>query len=244
LSPPCSPRGRSLFGLTNAASVYDRGLWRDIPQPPPLTEFVGMTGYGPASFHDLFSDDDLLSEGSSVGICLGGGAGRLVAPWLSRVVGICLGGGAGRLPIPLEIEDKNTLPDPCAQALANTQAHGEDLRQRQHHQPPPASVHLQRNSEPNARNVASGARARACQVEQAIVADANDPPQIARAGQNIAARSDAPTQPARACGPSTAGDPPQHPDVGGACRHAAGEKLHVTSSACSLLPSWGAVCSH
>ena len=35
--------------------------------PPPLTsEFVGMAGYGPASFHDLI-DDEVKSDGSSIG---------------------------------------------------------------------------------------------------------------------------------------------------------------------------------
>jgi hypothetical protein len=32
-----------------------------------------------------------------------------------------------RQPISVEIADTHTLPDPRAQALANTQAHGEDL---------------------------------------------------------------------------------------------------------------------
>ena len=35
--------------------------------PPPLTsEFVGMVGYAPASFHDLM-DDDVESDVSSIG---------------------------------------------------------------------------------------------------------------------------------------------------------------------------------
>ena len=35
--------------------------------PPPLTsEFVGMVGYAPASFHDLV-DDEVESDGSSIG---------------------------------------------------------------------------------------------------------------------------------------------------------------------------------
>ena len=35
--------------------------------PPPLTsEFMGMTGYAPASFHDLV-DDEVESNGSSIG---------------------------------------------------------------------------------------------------------------------------------------------------------------------------------
>jgi hypothetical protein len=37
-----------------------------MPLPLLATKLVGMMGYGPASFHDLLSDDDLLSEGSSV----------------------------------------------------------------------------------------------------------------------------------------------------------------------------------
>jgi hypothetical protein len=66
LSPPRSLHGRSPFDLTNATSIYTRELRKALPQPPPATEFMGMTGYGPTSFHDLFSDDDLLSEGSSI----------------------------------------------------------------------------------------------------------------------------------------------------------------------------------
>ena len=35
--------------------------------PPPLTsKFVGMTGYAPASFHDLI-DDEVKSDGSIIG---------------------------------------------------------------------------------------------------------------------------------------------------------------------------------
>jgi hypothetical protein len=65
LFQPRSPRGWSHFGLTNTMNVYTRELRRALTQPPPMTEFVGMMGYGSASFHDFFSDDDLLSEGST-----------------------------------------------------------------------------------------------------------------------------------------------------------------------------------
>jgi hypothetical protein len=67
LSPLCSSCAQFPFGLINAASVYARELRRTILLPPLTTEFVGMTGYSPASFHDLYSDDDLMSEGSSIG---------------------------------------------------------------------------------------------------------------------------------------------------------------------------------
>jgi hypothetical protein len=47
----------------------------------------------------------------------------------------------GRHPILVETEDTHTPPDLRAQALANTQAHGEDLRQRRRRLPSPASMH-------------------------------------------------------------------------------------------------------
>jgi hypothetical protein len=59
LSPPRLLHGRFLFGLTNTAGVYARELWKIMSRPLLTIEFVGMTGYSPASFHDLFSDDDL-----------------------------------------------------------------------------------------------------------------------------------------------------------------------------------------
>ena len=34
--------------------------------PPLASEFVGMAGYAPASFHDLI-DDEVESNGSSIG---------------------------------------------------------------------------------------------------------------------------------------------------------------------------------
>jgi hypothetical protein len=98
-----------------------------------MTEFVSIIGHGPVSFHDLFSDDDLLSEGSSVGNLSPVGCPGLQECTMADV--------QGRQLVPMEIEDTHTPPDPCTQALANAQAHGEDLSQRP------------RNSKPNARNV-------------------------------------------------------------------------------------------
>jgi hypothetical protein len=138
-----------------------------------------MTGYGPTSFHDFFSDDDLMSEVSSVGDLSPSGYPALRECTMADV--------QGQLPVPVEIEDTHTSPDPRAQALANAQVHYEDLRQRRQHRPLPASARLQHHCEPNARDATSGTRARARQVHQAIVAVANDPTQFARAGQNITA---------------------------------------------------------
>jgi hypothetical protein len=92
-----------------------------------------MTGYGPTTFHDLFSDDDLLSEGSSVG--------DMSSPGYPALREYTVADVQGRQPVPVETEYTHTLPGPRAQALANAEAHGEDLRQRRQHQPPPELVH-------------------------------------------------------------------------------------------------------
>jgi hypothetical protein len=142
----------------------------------------------------------------------------------------------GRQPAPVETEDTHTLPDLCAQALANAQAHGEDLRQRRQHQPPPASVHLQRNSEPNACNMVGGGGGAPVKSSRSS-SRTPTAPAVCAGWVDHRCRSNAPTQPARACRPSTTGTPPQHPDVSGACHRTAGRKLRVTTPACSLLPS-------
>jgi hypothetical protein len=115
-----------------------------------------MMGYGPASFHDLFFDDEPLSEGSSVSDLLPLGCPALQEYGMADV--------QGRQPFPVETEDTHTPLDPHAKAQANAQAQGEDLRQRRQHQPPPASVHPRHNSQPNARTVVGSARACSRQV--------------------------------------------------------------------------------
>jgi hypothetical protein len=102
LSPLRSPRGWFLYGLTNAVSIYTRELRSTISLPSLTTKFVGMMGYGPASFHDLFSDDDLRSEGSSLG-----DLSPLGYPMLRECALILV-----------ETKDMHTLPDPRTQALA------------------------------------------------------------------------------------------------------------------------------
>jgi hypothetical protein len=106
LSPSCSPRDRFPFGLTNVASVYARELQRTIPLPPLTTEFVGMTGYGSASFHDLFCDNNLLSEGSSVN-----DLSPLGCPALSECA---IADVQGRLLVSVETKDTHTTrPTPA-----------------------------------------------------------------------------------------------------------------------------------
>jgi hypothetical protein len=129
----------------------------------------------------------------------------------------------------METEDTRTPPDPRAQALPNPRAHNEDLRQRREHQPPLASMHPGRNSEPNARNVVGGARARALQVQQAVVVDANGPSQFVRTGQKIAVAA------MLLCNLPEPTDPQQqelHRNI-----RTAGEKLRILPPARDLLPS-------
>jgi hypothetical protein len=111
LSLPHSPCGQFLFGLTNAMSVYACKLRGTISLPSLATEFVGMTGYGPTSFHDLFSDVDLMSEGSSVGN---------LSPSCCPALRECaMADMQGQLPVQVETGDTHTPQHPRAQALAN-----------------------------------------------------------------------------------------------------------------------------
>jgi hypothetical protein len=77
-----------------------------MPVPPCVTEFVGMTGYGPASFHDLFFDDDLLSEGSSVG--------DLSSPGSPALRECAMADVQRQLPALVYTKDTHTLQDPHA----------------------------------------------------------------------------------------------------------------------------------
>jgi hypothetical protein len=140
----------------------------------------------------------------------------------------------GRQLVPVETDDKHTPPDPRTRALANAHAHGEDLRQRWQHQPPPVSVHPRCNSELNARNVASaGAPVKSSRPSSQTPTTPRSLRELGRT--SLPQRCSCATYPS--CRPSTAGAPPQHPDVGGACRRATGGKLRVTPPTRGLLPS-------
>ena len=54
-------------------------------------------------------------------------------------------------------------------------------------QPPPTPERPAHHALPHARNLASDAQGHACQVQRNILDGGDDPPQFARAGQNIAA---------------------------------------------------------
>jgi hypothetical protein len=111
LSPPRSPHGQFSIGVTNAAGIYAEGLSRAMLQPSLATKLVGMMGYSPASLHDLLSDDDLLTEDSSIGDLT-----SLSCPALRECA---MANVQGAQAVPMETEDMHTPPDPRAQALAN-----------------------------------------------------------------------------------------------------------------------------
>ena len=82
--------------------------------PPPLTsEFMGMAGYTPASFHDLV-DDVVESDGSSIG--------DVVAPSHPLSRECAMTDALGQPPVVAESLQTHTPLDPRAEALA--QHHG------------------------------------------------------------------------------------------------------------------------
>jgi hypothetical protein len=223
LSPPCSLHGRSLFGLTISASLYARELWRAIPQPPPAIEFVGVMGYNPASFHDLFSNDDLLSEGSSIS-----DLSPLGCPVLREcAMRTCRADSRSRW------RPRIRTPRQTHCAQARTYASGGSTSCRPRRCTPGAT--------PSRMLITLRAACDHMLVKSSKPLS-QTPTALAfcegRAEHHH--RSDALTQPARACGPSTAGAPLQHPDISGVCRHAAGRKLRIMPPARGLLSRRGA----
>ena len=80
--------------------------------PPRLTsEFVGMAGYAPASFHDLM-DDEVESDGSSIG--------DIMAPSHPLSQECAMEDAPGQSPVVTESLQTHTPPDPHAEALAPT----------------------------------------------------------------------------------------------------------------------------
>jgi hypothetical protein len=77
-----------------------------MPLPLLVTKLMGMTGYGPALFHDLLSDDDLLTEGSSIG-----DVSSLNCPTLRECTVVDVQGPQTVL---LETGDTHTSPEPRA----------------------------------------------------------------------------------------------------------------------------------
>ena len=74
--------------------------------PHPLTsEFVGMAGYTPASFHDLI-DDEVESDGSSIG--------DIMAPGNPLSWECAMADALGQPPVVVESRQTHTPLDPHA----------------------------------------------------------------------------------------------------------------------------------
>ena len=79
--------------------------------PPPLaSEFVGMAGYAPASFHDLV-DDEVESDGSSIG--------DVVAPSHPLSRECAMADTLGQPPVVAKSLQTHIPLDPHAEALAH-----------------------------------------------------------------------------------------------------------------------------
>ena len=87
---------------------------------PPLTsEFMGMVGYAPASFHDLI-DDEVESDGSSIG--------DVMEPSHPLSQKCAMADAPGQPSVVAGSLQTHTPLDPRAEVLACAQEHGEELR--------------------------------------------------------------------------------------------------------------------
>ena len=128
LPTPRSFSERLSFGLRNAASVYAREACKAAQGFQPASQFVGMMESYPDSVHDLLCYEDPLGDSSNTGDNRLGGTS---AP--PRMCAMADGDPPhGVAPS----EQTRTPPDQCEHALANAQAHGEDLRHCQQTPPP------------------------------------------------------------------------------------------------------------
>ena len=109
LSQPRLPCDQFPYGLASPTDAYAWGLQKMLTSPPLTSEFVGMAGYAPASFHDLM-DDKVESDGSSIG--------DIVAPShpLSRKCAMV--DAPGQPPVVAESLQTHTPLDPRVEALA------------------------------------------------------------------------------------------------------------------------------
>ena len=121
MSPPQPPCDQFPYGLASPMDAYARGLQKMLTLPPLTSEFMGMAGYAPASFHDLM-DDNVESDGSSIG--------DVVAPSHPLSWECVMADALGQPPVVAESLQTHTPLNPCVEALACAQAHGEELQQR------------------------------------------------------------------------------------------------------------------
>ena len=88
--------------------------------PPLMSEFMGMVGYAPASFHDLINDE-VKSDGSSIG--------DVAAPGHPMSWECAMADAPGQPPVVAESLQTYTPPDRCAETATPSREHGDKLRQ-------------------------------------------------------------------------------------------------------------------
>ena len=116
--------------------------------PSPLaSEFVGIAGRAPATFHKL-PDDEGESDGSSIGD---------VAPRHRSSQEYAMADAPRQPLMVVESTQTHTPTDPRAGALASAQAHAEELRQRRQNQPPPTLARSVPKVAPHAHGPTGGA---------------------------------------------------------------------------------------
>ena len=140
---------------------------------------MGMTESYPDSVYDLLCYEDPLSDSSSTGD--NRLEGTSVPPRMCAVADV------DPPPKAVPSEQTHTPADHREHALANTLAHGDDLRHREQ-APPPVGQPPRAPSGSKGMNPTSSACRRACAVNHDIIYDARmQLPQEFRACQNITA---------------------------------------------------------
>ena len=91
----------------------------------------------------------------------------------------------GQPPVVAESLQTHTPLDPHAETPVPTQEHGGELRQQRLNQPPTAPARSAHHVAPRVRRPVSGAQGHAHRVQYNTMDRGNDPPQFARANQNI-----------------------------------------------------------
>ena len=151
------------FGLRNAASVYAREVRKAAQGFQPTSQFVGMTESYPDSVQDLLCFEDPLSDSSSMGDSRL--EGTSVPPHM------CAMADGDPPPEVVPSEQTHAPADQHERALADVQAHGEDLCRRQQ-TPPPVEQPPRAPSGSKGINPVGSAHWRALRVNHDIINDA------------------------------------------------------------------------
>jgi hypothetical protein len=155
LPTPRSFSERLPFGLCNSASIYAREMYKAAQGRQPMSQFVGMVGSHSHSVHDLLCYEDPLGD------CSSKGDNVLVGASVPPRVCAMAGDSSDSSPEVVPSQQTHAPSDHRAQALANAQAHAEDLRLRWWHTPPPEDQPSRAHSGSKGGNLAGSTQQRA-----------------------------------------------------------------------------------